>query len=83
MWGGSTFYAISEALPVLKAFYDFNGNPNYDPYAAVIQSIGYSGTMGVGVGNNYEYTKPESNAPAFSEFLAVLNQLFSTQRIRI
>lgn len=81
MWGGGIFYDISAAPQHLEAFYNFNGNPNYDEYAAVIQSFGYAPGLGLGVGNNYEYTKPETNPAALSEFLAVKPELLNTERI--
>lgn len=81
MWGGGIFYNISTASQHIKAFYNLNGNPDYDPYAAVIQSFGYAPGLGLGVGNNYEYTKPEANPPVLSEFLAVKPELSNSERI--
>jgi hypothetical protein len=80
MWGGINYYNLSTAPYQIQAFYDFNGNPNYDPDATVIQTFGFNGELGAACANNFEYTAPVANASAFDEFLK-LPTLFTTQRI--
>ena len=81
MWGGGVFYNISTASAHLQALYNLNANPNYDEYATVIQSFGFSREVGFGVGNNYEYSKPEAYPAALSEFTSVKPELLNTERI--
>jgi FAD/FMN-containing dehydrogenase len=81
MWGGGIFYDISTASQHVTALYNLNRDPKYDEYATVIQSFGYAPGLGLGVGNNYEYTKPVASPSAFNEFLAVKPELSNSMRI--
>jgi hypothetical protein len=80
-WGGFVFYPISTKDQQIKALVDLAGSANYDPYATVINSYGWTAVSGWVVANNLEYTKPEAFPPALADFTNIQPQLFKTMRI--
>ena len=81
IWGGQIVYNISLVPQALKAFTDFNAANPYDEYASTIQSVAFDAQFGfVGV-NDFEYTKPIENPPAFAGYNNIQPRLFSTLRI--
>ncbi|KAK5724657.1 hypothetical protein LTR15_004704 [Elasticomyces elasticus] len=80
-WGGSIGNDISTKDAQLAAFEALNGSPNYDEYAALINSYVYTpATNSWYIANNIEYTKAQANPPFFANFTS-LPQTFSTMRI--
>lgn len=69
-WGGVTVNNISTRAAQFAAFEAFTGNPNYDPYAALINSYVWIPLANSWfISNNLEYTKPEvspASTPVFS-----------------
>ncbi len=80
-WGGTIFYPISTVDAQLEAFSTFSSAPDYDVYASLIQSIGYSQASGYGIANIPVYTKPVVNPTAFQPFTNIQPQLFSSMRL--
>ena len=81
MLGGYIYYPTSTLPQQFQAFYEFNANPNYDEYATVIQSVGYSVESGQIVVTNLEYSKPVERPTVFEPFLDIMPQLLSTERV--
>lgn len=80
-WGGVTYYSIDTGEAHLRAFESFNSAENYDEYASLITTFGYSGAQkSEFVGNNLVYTKPIPNPPVYSKFLEIPS-LGNSQRI--
>jgi hypothetical protein len=78
-WGGFIGNPISAKNALFAAFEALTANPNYDPYAALIQSYSfYNGSWTVA--SNFEYTKTEAYPPFFDNFTS-LPQTFNTMRI--
>lgn len=70
LWGGTLIHGIESKDQQLQAFYNFAGNPGYDPSASLIQSFGMS-EQGSGIVNGIVYTKPESEPTVFKPFLKI------------
>lgn len=65
-WGGFVGNSISTRYAWFDAFASFTSNPNYDPYAALINSYVWSPALNDWfIASNLEYTKPEVNPPYF------------------
>ncbi|KAK5701717.1 hypothetical protein LTR97_004535 [Elasticomyces elasticus] len=80
-WGGFIGNDISTKDAQFAAFEALNGSPNYDEYAALINSYVYTpATNSWYIANNIEYTKAQANPPFFANFTS-LPQTFSTMRI--
>ncbi|KAK3659757.1 hypothetical protein LTR56_001121 [Elasticomyces elasticus] len=80
-WGGFIGNDISTKDAQFAAFEALNGSPNYDEYAALINSYVYTpATNSWYIANNIEYTKAQANPPFFANFTP-LPQTFSTMRI--
>ncbi|KAK0883309.1 hypothetical protein LTR87_002817 [Friedmanniomyces endolithicus] len=80
-WGGFIGNPGSTKDAQFKAFEGFTGNPNYDPYAALINSYIFTpATNSWFIANNLEYTKNQSYPPYFQNFTS-LPQIFNTMRI--
>ena len=71
---------ISTRFAQFQAFEKFASSPQYDPYAALINSYSYSAASGWIIASNYEYTKPELYPDVFRPFTD-LPQVFNTMRI--
>ena len=68
-WGGVTINSISTRAAQMAAFEAFTGNPNYDKYAALINSYVYLGaTNSWFIDNDLEYTEPVEYPAYFSNF---------------
>ncbi len=80
-WGGTIAYPISTVYQQIEAFAQLSLASDYDVYAAVIQSIGYSQATGYGVANILVYTKAVVNPPTFQPFTNLQPQLFSSMRL--
>ena len=79
-WGGFIGYTEDTFDAQFAAFEALTGG-DYDPYAALIANYVWDVTSQSWSGaNNYEYTKPEANPPAFENFTS-LPSTFSTMRI--
>lgn len=75
-------YPLSTKDQQLKALTELTGSgANYDPYAVVINSYGWSAASGWAVANNIEYTKPQAFPPALENFTSIQPQYASTMRI--
>jgi len=82
LWGGFVIYPLSTKDQQLKALTELTGSgANYDPYAVVINSYGWSAASGWAVANNIEYTKPQAFPPALENFTSIQPQYASTMRI--
>ncbi|KAH8810761.1 hypothetical protein F5884DRAFT_875578 [Xylogone sp. PMI_703] len=82
LWGGSIVFPIETLPEQLSAFVNFASTENYDPYASLINSVGYvpaAGTMFVS--NSIVYTAPVANPPAFQQYTSITPQLSNTMRI--
>ncbi|KAK3075441.1 hypothetical protein LTR53_001226 [Teratosphaeriaceae sp. CCFEE 6253] len=80
-WGGFIGNDISTKDAQFAAFEALTGSPNYDPYAAIINSYVFTAaTNSWYIANNIEYTKPQAYPPFLSNFTS-LPQTFSTMRI--
>ncbi|TKA77900.1 hypothetical protein B0A55_03342 [Friedmanniomyces simplex] len=80
-WGGFIGNSIATKDAQFAAFEALNGSPNYDPYAALINSYVFTAaTNSWYIANNIEYTKPQAYPPFFANFTS-LPQTFSTMRI--
>ena len=81
LWGGLTINPIDTRTAQFAAFEAFTGNPNYDPYAALIHSEVYiPATGGWFINNNLEYTAAVSHPPYFSNFISFPTS-YSTLRV--
>lgn len=79
-WGGFIGYGPDTFDQQYVAFEALNAG-EYDPYAAIIANFVWNNTARSWFGaNNFEYTKPEANPPAFENFTR-LPSTFSTMRI--
>jgi FAD binding domain len=79
-WGGFKGFLVSDREKQFQYFQDFAKSSTYDPYSALIMSYSWTPSGGWINANNFEYTKPVANPPAFAEFNS-LNSTFSTMRI--
>ncbi|TKA42876.1 hypothetical protein B0A54_07092 [Friedmanniomyces endolithicus] len=80
-WGGFIGNPGSTKDAQFKAFEEFTGSPNYDPYAALINSYVFTAaTNSWFIANNLEYTKNQTYPPYFQNFTS-LPQIFNTMRI--
>lgn len=80
-WGGFIGNPASTIPAQFTAFAELTGSPNYDPYAALINSYVYNATGNSWyTASNLEYTKPQAYPPFFANFTS-LPQIFSTMRI--
>ena len=81
-WGGQIIYPSSTVRNQIQAFVNLDNDPNYDPYAALIMSFGYSGVArSLVVINALEYGKPVINPPTFQPFTSIQPQISNTMRI--
>jgi FAD/FMN-containing dehydrogenase len=79
--GGFIGHDISTKDAQFAAFEALTGSPEYDPYAALINSYVFSAAGNSWyTASNFEYTKAEANPPVFANFTS-LPQSFSTMRI--
>jgi hypothetical protein len=79
--GGFIGNDISTKDAQFAAFEAFTGSPEYDPYAALINTYVFlAATNSWITASNFEYTKAEANPPVFANFTS-LPQTFSTMRI--
>ena len=83
LWAGDIYYGLDTAPQQLQAFYEFSAvsAAEYDPYASMIQSFGFSGTQGGAFVNALSYARPTVNTSAFEPFLEIQPQLASTMAI--
>ena len=80
-WGGFIGNNITTRYKWFDAFASFTSNPEYDPYAALINSyVWIPAANDWYVASNIEYTKPIVNPPYFQNITAI-PQTFSTMRI--
>lgn len=88
-FGGFIGPDISSIEQQFEAFAAFTGNPDYDPYAALIYNVGWNSTTGVwACTHNLEYTGTVNvtadgvvETPAVFRDIASLPQTFNTTRI--
>lgn len=79
--GGFIANPIETKDAQFAAFEALTGAPEYDPYAALINSYIYNAAGNLWfTASNFEYTKEEANPPVFENFTS-LPQMFSTMRI--
>ncbi|EAW14269.1 FAD-binding oxidoreductase [Aspergillus clavatus NRRL 1] len=80
IWGGSVYYALDTAEEQIRAFAQLNSAEEYDEYASLITSFGYSGGQGSAVVNSIVYTKEEERPAVYEPFFK-MPSLASTMRI--
>ena len=71
IWGGPVTYNISEVPKAIEAFYNFNAADPYDEYASTTQTVAYIEGRGLVGVNDFEYSKPVANPPAFAGWDAI------------
>ena len=82
IWGGTVSYETSTISHQFKAFEKLTGDPEYDPYAAVILSLAFYNGSTLSQ-NFFSYTKtpPQPSTPDFLKPLVNLDQLSNTLRV--
>ena len=80
LWGGTLIHPVVTKDQQLQAFYDFAGNPSYDPNASLIHSFGMSAERGSGIVNGVVYTKPQSNPAVIKPFTSIEPTFLNTLR---
>lgn len=83
IWAGNIFTPISTRSAQIEAFTALNAAPEYDPYASLINSYGYSSAGGGqwAVANTIVYTKPEAYPAVFAPQTNIQPQLLNTMAI--
>ncbi|KAM0812748.1 putative FAD-binding PCMH-type domain-containing protein [Seiridium cardinale] len=82
IWGGQLGIDISAIDDVFLAFESFTGNPDFDPYAALISSVGWIASSNTWMtAHSLEYTKAVDNPPIFDGITSLGPQFFSTLNI--
>lgn len=82
VWGGNIFNPIETRQKQIQAFYSFNAAPDYDEYASLINSYGYSAAAGgLVVANTLVYTKPEAYPKTFAPQTDIQPQILNTMAI--
>lgn len=76
---GQYFYDLNTAQQQLDAFHETASSDNYDEYASIIVSFGFSGTQGSAAVDVLVYTKPELNPPALQNFTKIPNLMTSAR----
>lgn len=79
--GGQIVLPYSTKAENLAAFVHFTGQPDYDPYGALINTYVFSAATGWLIVNAIEYGKPEMSPSAFKNFTAMQPQYQNTLRI--
>lgn len=83
IWAGYIYNPIESRPAQIQAFTEINAASDYDPYASLINSYGYSAASGgMAVANNIVYTKPQSYPAVFTPFTDIQPQLLNTMQIQ-
>lgn len=81
IWAASLYSDLSIVDDVIAEFVKINSPTEYDEYASLITSFGYSQARNMTlISSNLEYTKPVENPPVYEAYLA-LPSLTSTSQI--
>jgi hypothetical protein len=82
LWGGFISYPMTSLKSLLASFSDFMSPAGYDPYAALLFSVGYINPGGVQILSIAPYyTKPVVAPPIFQPFYNTSAAQFSTMRV--
>ena len=82
VWGGNIFNPINTRKEQIQAFYSINAASEYDEYASLINSYGYSvAAGGLVVANTIVYTKPEAYPKTFAPLTNIQPQILNTMAI--
>ncbi|KAI1087034.1 putative oxidoreductase [Rostrohypoxylon terebratum] len=81
MWGGKAYHPMSTIDVQIREFVKINSADDYDEYASLVTSFGYSTAMGSAIFNQPVYTKSLPNPPPIFETLLELPTLLSTVRL--
>ncbi|KAL9058179.1 MAG: hypothetical protein Q9162_001903 [Coniocarpon cinnabarinum] len=75
-----SYYPLSTASQQLEAFHALASSADYDEYASVIVSFGFSGTQGSFAVSDLAYTTPDLDPPGLRNFTKIPS-LMTTARI--
>jgi FAD/FMN-containing dehydrogenase len=78
---GNVIYPATTVLSQITAFSEFISNRSYDDNAAIMQSFGFSPSVGAVIVNQPVYAKPIFDPPIFKSFLSIQPQLSNTRNI--
>jgi hypothetical protein len=80
-WGGAVGFGVDTIAAQFSAFEALTGQPNYDPFAALIQSFGWDVTSrSWGASSSMVYTKLKPDPAVFINFTSLPSN-FSTLRV--
>ncbi|KAF3400409.1 Bifunctional solanapyrone synthase, partial [Talaromyces pinophilus] len=72
MWAATLYNDLSIVDDVIAEFVKINSPTEYDQYASLITSFGYSQAQNMTlISSNLEYTKPVENPPVYEAYLAL------------
>ncbi len=80
LWGGTLIHPVETEDQQLQAFYNFAGDPSYDPNASLIHSFGMSAERGSGFVNSIVYIKPHSQPEVIKPFTSLETTYLKTLR---
>lgn len=82
VWGGQIISDISSTDEIFSAFESLTASAEYDPYAALISSVGWVTAQDRWVTvQNLVYTKDVETPPAFERFTSLSPQFMNTMQI--
>ncbi|KAI0473337.1 putative oxidoreductase [Xylariaceae sp. FL0804] len=67
-WGGYLYFPSTVWAQTSKQLVSINSNTDYDDFAALTLSWGYSATLGTAIASNLDYTKAVKNPTIFAGF---------------
>ncbi|KAM0793814.1 hypothetical protein BDR22DRAFT_895877 [Usnea florida] len=83
IWAGFIYNPIETWPAQIQAFTEMNAESEYDPYASLINSYGYSAASGgMAVANNIVYTKPQPYPAIFKPYTDIQPQLLNSLQIQ-
>ncbi|KAI0100865.1 putative oxidoreductase [Nemania sp. FL0031] len=81
MWGGVVYKPASTVNTQIEELVRINSVDSYDEYASLNTAFGFSAVTGVGIANQFVYTKPVENPPIYHTLLELPSLAPGTMRI--
>ena len=83
IWAGFINNPIETWPTQIQSFTEMNAESDYDPYASLINSYGYSAASGgMAVANNLVYTKPQPYPAIYKRFTDIQPQSHNSLQIQ-